>query len=68
LTCAPVQAHRAIATHVAFGFKNASRQRIGFDEAAALVEEPGLIKLLLDLHVKGVDEIKSQNASSKRLG
>ena len=39
----------------------------GFDEAAALVEEPGLIKLLLDLHAKGVGEMNSQKASSKRL-
>ena len=39
----------------------------GLDEAAALVEEPGLIKLLLDLHVKGVGEMKSRKAGSRRL-
>jgi 8-oxo-dGTP pyrophosphatase MutT (NUDIX family) len=32
----------------------------GFGEAAALVDEPGLIKLLLDLHATGIDERKSQ--------
>jgi 8-oxo-dGTP pyrophosphatase MutT (NUDIX family) len=37
----------------------------GLDEAATLVEEPGLVKLLLDLHVTGVGEMKSQKASSK---
>jgi hypothetical protein len=35
-----------------------------FDEAANLVEEPGLIKLLLDLHAAGVGEVKSEKASS----
>jgi 8-oxo-dGTP pyrophosphatase MutT (NUDIX family) len=37
----------------------------GFDEAATLVEEPGLIKLLLDLHATGVGEVKYEKASSK---
>jgi 8-oxo-dGTP pyrophosphatase MutT (NUDIX family) len=37
----------------------------GLDEAASLVDEPGLIKLLLDLHATGVGEVKSEKASSK---
>jgi 8-oxo-dGTP pyrophosphatase MutT (NUDIX family) len=37
----------------------------GFGEAATLVDEPGLIKLLLDLHATGIGEVKSEKASSK---
>src|SRR5580698_3395645 len=37
----------------------------GLGEAATLVEEPGLIKLLLDLHATGVGEVKSEKTRSK---
>jgi len=37
----------------------------GLDEAATLVEEPGQIKLLLDLRATGVGEVKYEKASSK---
>jgi 8-oxo-dGTP pyrophosphatase MutT (NUDIX family) len=36
----------------------------GLDEAATLVDEPGLIKLLLNLHARGVGEVKSEKVSS----
>jgi 8-oxo-dGTP pyrophosphatase MutT (NUDIX family) len=39
----------------------------GLDEAATLVEEPGLIKLLLDLHATGVGEVKFEKTRSKPL-
>jgi 8-oxo-dGTP pyrophosphatase MutT (NUDIX family) len=37
----------------------------GLEEASALVEEPGLVKLLLDLHARGLGEKKSESAPPK---
>jgi 8-oxo-dGTP pyrophosphatase MutT (NUDIX family) len=35
----------------------------GLGEAATLVEEPGLVKLLLDLHAAGIDDVKTESTS-----